>query len=142
MTLINPNEEMIILRLLAAVALVLLLGIQRERKKVVEKKSGFAGMRTHAMVAAGSALITAIGAIAFPSDPLRLAASILTGIGFIGAGTIIANAEKIRGLANAATIWVVAAIGIACGLGFYISSLIATLAIIIILELKRFEKIG
>ena len=135
------NESVIISRVIAAAILGLILGLQREQRKTAEQHHGIAGMRTHVIVALGSALVTAIGATVLSSDSTRLAASILTGIGFIGAGTIIATQGKIRGLVNASTIWVVSAIGIATGLGFYLSAIVTTLLIIIILELKKFEKI-
>jgi putative Mg2+ transporter-C (MgtC) family protein len=136
-----PDEGEVIVRIIIAALFGLLLGIQREKRKTVEHNYGIAGMRTHTVVALGSALVTAIGALIFTSDPTRLAASILTGIGFIGAGTILASSGKIRGLVNASTVWVAAAIGIACGFGYYLSSLITVLLVIIILEMKRFEKI-
>jgi len=139
--MINPFESQILIRLFIAAILGILLGIQREYRKTIEKNIGLAGLRTHVIVTIGSALVTAIGIIAFPSDPIRLAASILTGIGFIGAGTIIASTEKVKGLINATTIWMASALGIAVGLGFYLSAVAAAILSIIILELKRFEKI-
>lgn len=141
MVMLPYNESEVIVRVVIAAVLGLLLGIQREKRKTAEHKYGVAGMRTHTIVALGASLVSAIGVIAFPDDPIRLAASILTGIGFIGAGTVIATQEKIKGLVNAATIWVAASIGIAVGVGFYISALVATLLSVIVLELKRFEKI-
>lgn len=135
------NETEILIRIVISAILGFLLGLQREKRKTIEHNFGIAGMRTHTIVALGSGLVTAIGAVAFPADPIRLAASILTGIGFIGAGTIIANNGKIKGLVNASTVWISAAIGIACGLGYYISSIITVLLVVIVLELKRFEKI-
>lgn len=137
----SSNETEIILRVFIAAVLGFILGLQREKRKTAEKNFGIAGMRTHTIVAIGSALVAAIGALAYPADPVRLAASILTGIGFIGAGTIIASQGKIKGLVNAATVWIAAAIGISCGLGYYIGALTATILSIIVLELKRFEKI-
>lgn len=138
---ISPEEMSIILRVLIALVLGLSLGMQREYRKILEKNLGTAGLRTHALVAVGSALIAGIGFVAISEDPLRLAASILTGIGFIGAGTIIADKDKIKGLVNAATIWTAATIGMAAGLGFYASAILVTLIAITILELKRFERI-
>lgn len=141
MVLLTQIESTIILRTVVALLLGLALGIQRERKKMEENSIGLAGLRTHAIVTIGSALVSAIGFVSVSEDPLRLAASILTGIGFIGAGTIIADKNKVKGLVNAATIWTAATIGMAVGLGFYISAILVTLMIILILELKRFEKI-
>jgi putative Mg2+ transporter-C (MgtC) family protein len=138
--LVSFQEGEVLIRVLFAGVLGILLGLQRERRKTAEQHYGIAGMRTHTIVALGSALVTAIGSIALLNDP-RLAASILTGIGFIGAGTIIASQGKIKGLVNAATVWVAAAIGIAVGMGYYASALVTTLLTVIVLELRRFEKI-
>ena len=136
------NSEVIIaIRILIAAILGLAIGLQREKRKIVQKEYGAAGLRTHALVSLGAALLTAVSIIYFSADPARLAASIMTGIGFIGAGTIIAFQGKIRGLTTAASIWTAAAIGIAAGIGYYTSAIAATVLIVIILELYRFEKI-
>ncbi|MBI2044801.1 MgtC/SapB family protein, partial [Candidatus Pacearchaeota archaeon] len=137
----QPIEGVIIFRVFLALVFGLILGFQRESTKVHEKNYGVAGMRTHTIVAMGAALVSAIGALAFAADPIRLAASILTGIGFIGAGTILANSGRIKGLVNAATIWLAASIGIAVGLGFLATAFVATIFSILVLELRRFEKI-
>lgn len=141
MDVLQNGESEIILRVFLALILGLILGLQRESMKLREKNYGVAGMRTHTIVALGASLISAIGTLAFSGDPARLAASILTGIGFIGAGTVIASAGKIKGLVNAATIWLAASIGIAAGLGFFLSAFLTTILSIFVLELKRFEKI-
>jgi putative Mg2+ transporter-C (MgtC) family protein len=141
MLFISLEESIIITRILIALVLGFFIGLQREHRKIIENNVGMAGLRTHTIVTIGAALVSAIGAVAYASDNLRLAASILTGIGFIGAGTIIANNNKIKGLVNAATIWVAATIGIAVGLGFTFSSILATCLMILILELRRFERI-
>ncbi len=89
-----------------------------------------AGIRTHLLVSLGSALFTIVSAYGFHEfltgsaniarvDPTRIAAQIVTGIGFLGAGAIIREGLSIRGLTTAATLWVVAAIGMACGAGYY-----------------------
>ena len=88
-----------------------------------------AGIRTHLLVSLGSALFTIVSAYGFHEfltganggriDPTRIAAQIVTGIGFLGAGAIIRDGLSIRGLTTAATLWVVAAIGMACGAGYY-----------------------
>ena len=137
---VSGNDVEIIIRITVAAVLGILIGIQRERRKLLDKRHGSAGLRTHSMVCLGSAIITAAGNVLFPSDPIRLAASIMTGIGFIGAGTIMATRGKIKGLTNAASIWISAAIGIAAGLGLYASAIFATILTLLILELKRFEK--
>jgi len=138
------GEIAIILRLSIATIFGLLIGFEREsRKKAREGEDstfGGAGLRTHALVCLGSCLITAVGISAFPSDTARMAASIMTGIGFLGAGTIMATSGKIRGLTTAASIWIVATIGIAVGTGGYVISLAATLLSLMILELHRIER--
>jgi len=138
---LQVGETEVLIRIIVASILGFFIGLQREKKKTEEKNPGIAGMRTHTLVSLGSALVTAIGILSFPDDPVRLAASILTGIGFIGAGTIISMQGKIRGLINAATIWVAATIGIASGFGYLVSSIASTLLVLVILELKKFERI-
>ncbi|MEM4271487.1 MAG: MgtC/SapB family protein [Candidatus Pacearchaeota archaeon] len=134
-------EWEIITRIIVAALLGLAIGIQRELRKIKEKTFGVAGMRTHSMLAMGTALIAAISVLFFPDDPARLVASIFTGIGFIGASTVLATRGRIIGLTNAATIWIAAAIGITAGLNLLATAIITTIASIIILELKRFEKV-
>lgn len=97
-----------------------------------------AGFRTHALVALGSALFTIISAYGFagPSvDPTRIAAQIVSGIGFIGAGTILQYRGNIRGLTTAASLWAVAAIGMAAGAGLLWLALVGTLLILVVLSL-------
>ena len=103
-----------------------------------------AGIRTHLLVSLGSALFTIISAYGFHeflvgggtivrADPTRIAAQIVTGIGFLGAGAIIREGLSVRGLTTAATLWVVAAIGMACGAGWYAPALVTTLFTILAL---------
>src|SRR5205823_9973843 len=103
-----------------------------------------AGLRTHLLVGVGSALFTEVSAYGFHdflvhggalvrTDPTRIAAQIVTGIGFLGAGAIIRQGLTVRGLTTAATLWLVAAIGMATGAGYYEGALIATLGAIITL---------
>ncbi|MDD5547884.1 MAG: MgtC/SapB family protein [Candidatus Pacebacteria bacterium] len=102
-------------RIVFAVVLGCAIGVERDFARKV------AGMRTHALVALGSALFS-IASMAFTSagaDPTRIAAQIVTGIGFLGAGIIIFQDHKIQGLTTAAGIWVAAAVGMACGFGMY-----------------------
>lgn len=93
-----------------------MLGVEREYH------GNAAGMRTMALVGAGSCLFTALGlepAFGSRVDPTRIAAQIVTGVGFLGAGSILRQGEAVRGLTTAASIWVVAAIGMALGFGDY-----------------------
>ena len=119
------------MRLAAAAALGGVIGLERELR---EREAGF---RTHMLVSVGAALFTLVSAYAWGDfafsqasgvtfDPTRIAAQIVTGIGFIGAGAIIRQGLSVRGLTTAATLWMVAAIGMACGAGFYWAAVIAT----------------
>jgi putative Mg2+ transporter-C (MgtC) family protein len=110
-----------------------------------EKRAKEAGFRTHFLVALGSTLITVISAYGFDKvadlipiaryDPARLAAQIVSGIGFIGAGLIIFQKNVIHGLTTAAGLWVTAALGIACGVGHYELAIITTIMVLMALEL-------
>ena len=125
----------IVLRLLLAVGLGAAIGYQRERAGKT------AGIRTHILIALGSALFTLASIFGFggEADISRVAAGIVTGIGFIGAGVIFRGprGEELAGLTTAAGIWATAAIGLAAGAGLYILSAIATAIIIGTLMLPR-----
>lgn len=116
------------LRLFLALALGFAIGFER---KIRFKE---AGMRTHTIVCGGACLYMLISLYAFngEGDPARVAAQIVPGIGFIGAGIIFYHKEIVRGLTTAAGIWATAAIGMAVGAGWYIVSIIATCSIILI----------
>jgi putative Mg2+ transporter-C (MgtC) family protein len=109
------------------------IGFERERTRRP------AGLRTHMIVSLSSCLLTLISVYASETDPLKLAANIITGVGFIGAGTIIASSGSVKGVTTAATIFAVAGIGITVALGFYLTAVASTLLIFGILELKRIE---
>jgi putative Mg2+ transporter-C (MgtC) family protein len=123
----------LILRLLLAAGLGAAIGIEREFRR----KS--AGLRTNMLIALGSALFTAmsirIGAPAGAPD--RIAAGIVTGIGFLGAGAILQNGGAVHGMTTAATIWVNAAVGIAAGAGEYAIASVATLITLVVLALLQ-----
>ena len=122
-------------RLVLAVILGGLIGWERERSHKP------AGLRTHMLVCLGSALITIISISYFTDDYARIIAGIVTGIGFIGAGTIIAQGTKgIHGLTTAATLWVASAIGICVGVGWYVLGVIVTILIVLILFIGRLER--
>lgn len=106
-----------------------------------EKHGYSAGLRTHMLVGVGSCLFTIVSKFAFPdSDQARIAAQIVTGIGFIGAGTIIQNGINIKGLTTAATLWFVAAIGMCCGSGLVSVGLLGALfGLIVLVILKLLE---
>lgn len=132
-----------ILRLLCAALLGGLIGLEREYRS---KEAGF---RTHFLVALGSALFMIVSAYGFSDvvftegtriDVSRIAAQVVSGIGFIGAGTIIFQKSEnvVRGLTTAAGLWVTAAIGLACGGGMYALASIATLLVLLGLEAFNF----
>jgi putative Mg2+ transporter-C (MgtC) family protein len=107
-----------------------LIGLERELR---ERE---AGLRTHLLVSVGAALFTIAGAYGFDSvrvDPTRIAAQIVTGIGFLGAGAIIRQGFSVRGLTTAATLWVVAAVGLASGAGYYSGAVITTAVVLVAL---------
>ncbi len=121
----------IFLRILLATALGGVVGLERERSH----KS--AGLRTNALVAMGAALLTVIS-LSFGgagSDPSRIISNIIVGIGFIGGGAIIREGHKVSGVTTAATLWVVAAIGIAVGMGFYREALFSAAVVYFILTM-------
>jgi len=124
-----------VIRLILGFVLSGIVGLERE----VSLKP--AGLRTHVLVGLGSTLLTVLSIDAFPgSDPSRVAASIIVGIGFLGAGTIIKTEEKVIGLTTAATLWIVASIGVATGAGFYLLAIIATILAFSVLKLDIFER--
>jgi putative Mg2+ transporter-C (MgtC) family protein len=125
-----------LLRIVVAAALGGAVGIERELR---DREAGF---RTHMLVSIGSALFTIVSAYAFRdflvsgaavvrADPTRIAAQIVTGIGFLGAGAILRHGLAVRGLTTAATLWVVAAIGMAVGAGYYGGAVITTAVVLI-----------
>jgi putative Mg2+ transporter-C (MgtC) family protein len=131
-----PTALDLMLRLLVALILGAVVGLERERQERA------AGLRTVTMVSLGSCLFTIVGAYGFPNtDPSRVAAQIVTGIGFLGAGTIFLRKDLVRGLTTAATIWAVAAIGMAAGTSQYIIAVFTTLLILsVLMVLKPIER--
>ncbi len=118
----------LVARLLLAVVLCGLVGLERETRGQA------AGLRTHVVVGLGSALFTVVSAYGFAdagvSDPTRIAAQIVSGIGFLGAGAILRTGGSVRGLTTAGTLWVVAALGMAAGAGAYAAAIAATLVLV------------
>ena len=135
------TEEFII-RILIATALGAVIGLDREYRTKA------AGFRTHVLVALGSALFMIISVHGFDDlpkdqmtlrmDPARIAAQVVTGIGFIGAGTIIFQKNVVKGLTTAAGLWVTAAVGMACGVGMYVLAMVSTLLVLICFEAFNF----
>ena len=126
-----------ILRLFVAALLGGIIGLEREYREKA------AGLRTHFLVALGSALFMIVSAYGFDGaltnsqmrlDVSRIAAQVVSGIGFIGAGTMIFQKNSVHGLTTAACVWVTAAIGLTCGAGMYLLAVSATLLVLIGLE--------
>ena len=128
-----PVELEMVLRILLAMALGAIIGFQRGK---AEKP---AGMRDLILISAGSALFTVVSIYGFGADPARVAAGIVTGIGFLGAGAIIRRGEGgvVKGLTTAATIWITAGIGLAAGAGMYIIAAVATFLVLVVLLLPH-----
>ncbi len=144
------NAEFVI-RLFMALGLGFLLGLERELT------NKYAGLRTHILVCLGACIFTLISIYGFPTfaqgdniiirnatgirDTSRVAAQIVTGIGFIGAGTVLRNGPMVFGLTTAATLWIAASIGMACGAGMYGIAVTATVLSVAVLTLIRiFER--
>lgn len=135
------THQEIIIRLVTAAVLGGIVGLERERLEWV------AGLRTHMLVCLGSALVMIVSAFGFADilgtpnvslDPSRVAAQVVSGIGFLGAGTILfLRQEVIRGLTTAASLWTVAGVGLAVGGGLYIAAICTTILVVIILALVR-----
>src|SRR6202789_2183403 len=132
----TPLDWNLILRLLIAAVLGSIIGADRERL------AWAAGLRTHMLVSVGACLFMIVSAFGFADvlgaknvvlDPSRVAAQVVSGIGFLGAGSILLRGEVVRGLTTAASLWSVAAVGLAVGGGLYIEAVAATVVILIIL---------
>ena len=140
-----------VIRILAAILLGSLLGLERELT------NKYAGLRTHILVCLGACVFTIISIYGFPTfaegdnvmihqatgirDTGRVAAQIVTGIGFIGAGTVLRNGPMIIGLTTAATLWVSAAIGMTCGVGMFdVAGITTVIAVAVLTLIRLFEK--
>ncbi len=133
------TEAQMMIRLVLSVILGGLIGLERQ----LHRRS--AGLRTHILVSLGSCLIMLTSLYVFdiyknqvPLDPARIAAGVITGIGFLGAGAIIRDREGVKGLTTAASLWVVASIGLATGCGFNRAALFATVLALVTLFFLRF----
>ncbi|MDD5595333.1 MAG: MgtC/SapB family protein [Candidatus Omnitrophica bacterium] len=136
------SDWQIILRLTLSVILSGLVGLERQ----LQRRN--AGLRTHILVCLGSCLIMLTSLYVFDIykhivalDPARIAAGVITGIGFLGAGAIIRAQEGVKGLTTAASLWVVAGIGLAVGCGFYNAAVFTTFLVLVVLFfLRRIEE--
>lgn len=131
----EDNYELVI-RLVVAAVLGSIIGLERERLE------NAAGLRTHALVGIGSCLAMIVSAYGFNQvvstgkidlDPSRVAAQVVSGVGFLGAGTILLRRNVVKGLTTAASIWSVASIGLAVGGGLYVPAVASTLLIVVFL---------
>ena len=136
-----PTDLQMIARLLLTLVLSGLIGLERQ----VHRRT--AGLRTHILVALGSCLIMLTSMYVFDIykdkvslDPARIAAGVITGIGFLGAGTIIRDPEGVRGLTTAASLWVVAGIGLAVGCGFNKIAVFSTFLVLVVLHFLRYAE--
>jgi putative Mg2+ transporter-C (MgtC) family protein len=134
------STDQIIFRLVLAVVLGSVVGLERERLDWA------AGLRTHMMVCLGAALFMIVSSFGFMDvlghsnvslDPSRVAAQVVSGIGFLGAGTIMFRRDAILGLTTAASLWAIAAVGLAVGGGMYVSAFFATFLILVILAVIK-----
>ena len=127
-----------IVRLLIALGLGAVVGLERQLKKRP------AGLRTHMLVCLGAAIFTTVG-LALEPNTSRIAEAIVTGIGFLGAGAIIAQGGRVRGITSAATLWAVAGLGLVVGVGAYVIAVVITAMIfgtLMIDRIKRFSEGG
>ena len=129
MSSFDPHGEML-LRLAVAALIGALVGYERER----EGKP--AGIRTHGMVSLGAALFTVVSIYGFEGkgDPARVAAQVVPGIGFLGAGAILHDRLSVRGLTTAASLWVTSAIGVAVGTGMLVMSFVSGVLVFALLR--------
>lgn len=130
----------LILRIVSSAIIGGIIGIERETHNRP------AGFRTHILVTMGATLIMLVSTQGFPGmegrfDPSRIAAQVISGVGFLGAGTIVITGHEIKGLTTAASLWVCAGIGLAIGAGFYLGGLVTAIIVFISLSiLSKFEK--
>ncbi|MCW3998708.1 MAG: MgtC/SapB family protein [Candidatus Bathyarchaeota archaeon] len=126
----------VVASLLLAILLGGIVGFERE---AIHKP---AGLRTHMLVCLGACLFTVVS-LGFSMDPARVAAGIVAGIGFIGAGTIWADKDKVQGVTTAASLWATAAIGLAVGVGdFLLAALVTALVFAVLSSRYLFKKLG
>lgn len=145
--MIDLHTDLIILfRIALAVVLSFIPGLERELT------GKFAGLRTHILVGVGACVFTLLSIYGFQmrvgldnvivqNDPARIAAQVITGIGFIGAGTVMRSGSNVFGITTAATLWVCAAIGMSCGCGEYATAIVASVAtLLVLITIRRLEK--
>ncbi len=122
-----------IFRMLLALGLGAVIGVERHLKRRP------AGLRTHMLVSLGSAIFTITG-LSLEPNTSRIAEAIVTGIGFLGAGAIIAQGGRVRGISSAATLWVVAGLGLVVGVGEYLTAIVITVLVFGTLQIDRIKR--
>ncbi len=136
----EPGIPAVALRLACAMLVGLVIGTERQYTNRP------AGMRTHILVALGACMVSITGEILFyhyklegaMPDPARLSAQVITGVGFLGAGTIMREGASVKGLTTAASLWAVACLGIACGFGYYAAALLGMVFIFLTLTVLEY----
>jgi putative Mg2+ transporter-C (MgtC) family protein len=137
------DDTTTVLRLILAFVLGGIIGFERQHRKKT------AGLKTHVLVCLGSCLVTVLSINLYAgvqgltnADPARLAAQVVSGIGFLGAGAIIKEGPTIRGLTTAASLWVVASVGLAAGAGAFTGAIVTTVLVVLSLEvLPKIDKL-
>lgn len=120
-----------VIRVLLALVTAAAVGLERELAAQP------AGLRTHVLLGLGAALFTIAGIQLFDGDPARIAAQVASGVGFLGAGAILQERFRVRGLTTAASLWVTAALGVAAGVGAYVALAAVTLVSLVVLSLLK-----
>jgi len=140
------TDLIIVFRIVLAIMLAFIPGMERELT------GKFAGLRTHILVCVGACVFTILSLYGFQfsvhaagvivqDDPARIAAQVITGIGFIGAGTVMRHGSNVSGITTAATLWVCAAIGMSCGCGEYVTAIVASIAtLVVLISIRALEK--
>lgn len=133
------DDAQVVQHLVLALVLSGLIGLERQIRRRT------AGLRTHILVCLGSCLMMLTSIHVFdiyknevPLDPARIAAGVITGVGFLGAGAIMVDRSNIKGLTTAASIWMVSAIGLAVGCGFYSAAIVSTFLTLAVLLVLRY----
>jgi putative Mg2+ transporter-C (MgtC) family protein len=133
-TFIGPNEINFAIDLVLSMVIGFAIGVERE------SRGKDAGISTHTMVIAGSMLFTFMSATVDPASDSRIAAQIVSGIGFLGAGLILKEGASVKNLTTAASIWFAGAIGMALGFGYHMIAVMAAVASIVIPRVPHFNK--
>lgn len=132
--IMGPNEIALLIDLALALAAGFIIGAERE------SRGKDAGISTHVLVITGAMLFTFLSSIVDPASKSRIAAQVVSGIGFLGAGLIIKDGSNVRNLTTAASLWVTASIGMAFGFNFHVIGIIATIAVALTPRIPHISK--